>query len=54
MCSLLNALGTINADQNSEVKQAEIKGACLHQSPDDPSVDKPVISVRFKNDVTWE
>lgn len=33
--------------KNSKVTQAEIKGTHLHQSHDDPSDTKPVISVRF-------
>ena len=41
---------TTNADQNSEVKKAEIKGTQLHQSHDDPNDKKPVISVRFKDE----
>ncbi|KAL8743925.1 MAG: hypothetical protein Q9190_003774 [Brigantiaea leucoxantha] len=36
--------------RNSEVKKAEIKGTQLHQSHDDPSDNKPVISVRFKDE----
>ena len=50
VCSLRIALGMTNTDQNSEVKKAEIKGTRLHQSHDDPSDDKLVISVRFKDE----
>ena len=32
------------------MKKAEIKGTRLHQSHDDPSDPKPVISIRFKDE----
>lgn len=50
VCSHLDALDITNMDQNSKVKKAEIKGVRPHQSHDDPSDDKLVISVRFKDE----
>ncbi|QDS74127.1 hypothetical protein FKW77_009919 [Venturia effusa] len=37
-------------NENPNVKKAEIKGTTLHQSHDDPTDPKPVISVRFKDE----
>ncbi|KAF1979465.1 hypothetical protein BU23DRAFT_522715, partial [Bimuria novae-zelandiae CBS 107.79] len=36
--------------KNPTVQKAEIKGTRLHQSHDNPSDTKPVISIRFKDE----